>query len=392
MESFSPGHSKALTPPMGWNSWNMWGWQINEEKVRASADELVSSGMLDLGYKYLVIDDCWNSKAGRDKDDNLVPDPEKFPSGMKALADYVHSKGLMFGIYSDAAEKTCGGHIGSLGHEEQDARLFASWGVDYLKYDYCGAPNEQDVAIKRYSTMGRALENSGREILFSICEWGGRSPWLWGKDAGGSMWRVTGDVFDSWVDVWMTSGAGWWGLGVDHSIDVAASLADHGGPGRWNDLDMLIVGLKGKGQIHGGGLNFLEYQTHMNVWVMACSPLMIGCDLGSMDEDTHRLLSRKEVIAVNQDPLGIPGRRVRSQGRTEIWRKPLADGTVALMVLNRGYQGETIAVRASDLALLDTAKTMTNLWTGERTSGFTWEQEIRVLPHQSLLFRVDPRN
>lgn len=386
-----PAPTLARTPPMGWNSWNMWGWQINEEKVLKSADALVQSGLRDLGYNYLVVDDCWSVKEGRDAKGNLVPDPVKFPNGIKPLVDHAHSLGLKFGIYSDAAERTCGGHPGSLGHERQDAELWASWGVDFLKYDYCAAPNEQDVAIARYTAMGRALQATGREFLFSLCEWGGRSPWIWGRQAGGSMWRVTGDIFDSWTDVWndQGNGNGWWGLGIDRAIDVAAFLSDCGGPGGWNDLDMLIVGLKGKGQIHGTGLSFNEYQTHMSVWVMACSPLMIGCDITNMDEDTRKLLTNQEVLAVNQDPLGIPARRVRQYGSVEIWKKPLADGNVACMVINRGTKGEQVSIKAGDIGLLDEPKIARNLWTGEDSPDFGWDMNVRILPHQTLLYRVE---
>jgi len=379
----------AQTPPLGWNSWNMFGWQINEEKVRTAADALVSSGLRDLGYNYLVIDDCWSQKDRRDSNGDLIPDPEKFPNGIKPLADYCHAQGLKIGIYSDAADKTCGGYLGSYGFEEQDAALWASWEIDYLKYDYCNAPNEQEEARKRYTAMGKALHNSGRDILFSLCEWGGRSPWLWGKEAGGHQWRVSGDVFDSWVDVWVPHGPGYYGIGIDHSLDIAAFLSDYGGPGAWNDLDMLIVGLKGKGQISGGGLSFLEYQTHMSVWVMACSPLMIGCDLSKMDTETFTLLSNPEVLAINQDPLGIPARRVRRYGSCEVWKKPLADGNTAMMLINRGYSGETVSVKAGDLGLLDEPKIARNLWTGEDQADFNWDISLRVQPHQTLLYKIE---
>src|SRR6185503_13611354 len=274
----SSSNPVAATPPMGWNSWNLLGHAVGETAIRETAGALVTSGLKDCGYEYVVIDDCWSQKDGRDRNGDLVPDPQKFPGGMKALADYVHGLGLKIGIYSDAADLTCGRYPGSLGFEEQDARLWASWGFDFLKYDYCHAPADQETAIQRYSRMGEALRKTGREFLFSLCEWGGRSPHLWGRDAGGHMWRVSGDVFDSWINIWMGA---WntYGIGVDVSIDTAADLQEFGGPGGWNDLDMLVVGLKGKGQVPGGGLSFVEYQTHMSLWCMACSPLMIGCDL-----------------------------------------------------------------------------------------------------------------
>jgi alpha-galactosidase len=378
----------AARPPMGWNSWNMFGPKVSAETIRQTADVLVSSGLKECGYDYLVIDDCWSRKEGRDKNGNLVPDHPRFPDGVKPLADHCHNLGLKIGIYSDAADRTCGGYPGSFGFEEQDAALWASWGIDFLKYDYCNAPNEQEPAIERYTKMGRALKATGREILFSLCEWGGRSPWLWGREAGGSMWRVSGDVFDSWVDVWMTHGAGYYGIGVDHSLDIAAFLSDYGGPGGWNDLDMLVVGLKGKGQIEGGGLTGIEYRTHMSLWCMACSPLMIGCDIRAMDKTTAETLMNREVLAVNQDPLGIPGRRVKRYGSCEVWKKPLTDGAMAVMVVNRGHSGEDVSLKAGDIGMLDKSKTARDLWKAEERADFKWDLSLRVQPHETLLFKV----
>lgn len=378
----------ASTPPMGWNSWNMFGSRIHESSIRETADALVSSGLKDLGYDYVVIDDCWSVKSERDSDGNLVADPEKFPSGMKSLCDYVHNQGLKIGIYSDAAEKTCAGYPGSLGFEEQDASLWASWGFDFLKYDYCSAPDDQAVARARYGKMGEALRASGREFLFSMCEWGGRAPHLWGNDVGAQMWRVSGDIFDSWVDVWVSHGHGYYGLGIDGALDIANTLADWGGPGGWNDLDMLVVGLKGKGSVSGGGLSFLEYQTHMSLWCIACSPLMIGCDIRKMDTETASLLTNTEVLAVNQDPLGKPGRRVVKQGTCEIWRKPLADGSVAVALINRGSSGADVSLRASDIGLLDTRKQVRNLWKQEDVADLERHTTFRVQPHETLLFKI----
>ena len=379
----------AATPPMGWNSWNMLGSKITEAAIRETADALVSSGLRDCGYEYIVIDDCWSVKEGRDSAGNLVADPVKFPSGIKALADYVHERGFKLGIYSDAAELTCAGYPGSFGFEEQDAALWASWGIDFLKYDYCSAPTDQETARDRYGRMGAALRGTGREILFSLCEWGGRGPQLWGPEVGGQMWRVSGDVFDSWVNIWMAS---WntYGIGVDVMLDTAQDLAEYGGPGRWNDLDMLIVGLKGKGHISGGGLSFLEYQTHMSVWCMACSPLMIGCDVRTMDDETKALLTNREVLAVNQDALGIPARRVRQSEGGEVWKKPLADGSVAVALINRGAIGKEISVKASDIGLLDAPKSVRNLWKQEDLPSFTWDMSLRVEPHETILLRVKP--
>ena len=383
----APKKILAATPPMGWNSWNMFAWNIQEENIRETADALVSLGLKDCGYEYLVIDDCWSKKDGRDSNGDLVPDPGKFPNGIKALADYVHDLGLKIGIYSDAADLTCGSHPGSYGFEDQDAQLWASWGIDFLKYDYCNAPEDQASAIERYARMGEALRNSGREFLFSLCEWGGRNPHLWGKDVGGQMWRVSGDVFDSWINIWIED---WntYGIGVDVSIDLAHDLHRYGGLGGWNDLDMLVVGLKGKGQVHGGGMSTIEYQTHMSIWCLACSPLMIGCDVRNLDQETAALLMNREVLAVNQDPLGIPGWRVKQFGSCEVWKKPLSDGSLAVALLNRGSSGSDVTLKAGDIGLLDTPKMARNLWAQEDIADFKETLTQRVQPHETLLLKV----
>jgi alpha-galactosidase len=373
---------------MGWNSWNMFGHNISEASIRETADALVSSGLKDCGYGYIVIDDCWSKKDGRDKNGNLVADPQKFPNGIKALADYVHNLGFKIGIYSDAAEKTCGGYPGSYLFEEQDAQLWASWGIDFLKYDYCHAPLfDQAVAIERYTRMGEALRNTKREFLFSLCEWGNQSPHLWGRNVGGHMWRVSGDVFDSWINIWMKD---WntYGIGVDVSIDIAHDLHGYGSPGGWNDLDMLVVGLKGKGQISGGGMSFLEYQTHMSMWVMACSPLMIGCDVRKIDTETASLLMNREVLAINQDPLGKPAQRIKQIGTCEIWTKRLADSSVAVAVVNRGSRGDDLILKARDIGLLETPKLARNLWSGQDIADFKVEITQRVEPHETILLKI----
>jgi alpha-galactosidase len=377
----------AATPPMGWNSWNKFGPAVSEAVIRETADVIVSSGLKDCGYEYVVIDDCWSRKSGRDANGDLIPDPERFPNGIRPLADHVHQLGLKIGIYSDAADKTCGSYPGSFGFEEQDARLWASWGIDFLKYDYCNAPEDQAMAIDRYTRMGEALRKTGREFLFSLCEWGGRSPQLWGRKAGGHMWRVSGDVYDSWVNIWI---ADWktYAVGVDVSIDLAADLAPYGGPGGWNDLDMLVVGLKGKGQILGTGMSQIEYQTHMSMWCMACSPLMIGCDVRAMSADAAELLANREVLAVNQDPLGKPARRVKRFGCCEAWSKPLADGALAVALINRGSTGEDIRVKAGDLGLLDEPKLVRDLWAGEDVADFGPSLAQRVEPHETILLKI----
>lgn len=376
----------AATPPMGWNSWNMFGPRVSADAVCQMADTVISTGLKDCGYEYVVIDDCWSVKDHRDASGSLIPDPERFSGGIKPVADYVHSRGLKFGIYSDAAEMTCAGYPGSFGFEEQDAAMWADWGVDFLKYDYCYAPPDQATAIERYTRMGNALKKCGREILFSVCEWGGRSPHLWARQAGGQMWRATGDVIDSWVNV--LSGK-WWGLGLDASIDLAANLHEYAGPGGWNDMDMLIVGLGGKGHVPGTGCTPLEYQTQVSMWSMWCSPLMIGCDLRSMTSETAALLMNREVIAINQDELGRQAARVSKKGPLEIWRKPLANGDVALALLNRGSSGAEISFKAGEVGLLDGARgVIRDLWQQADVADFKPSYACEVQPHQTVLLRV----
>ena len=260
-------------------------------------------------------------------------------------------------------------------------------GSTFLKYDYCNAPEDQAAAIERYTRMGDALRKTGREFLFSLCEWGGRAPHVWGRKAGGHMWRVSGDVYDSWVNLWI---ADWktYAIGVDVSIDLAADLAAFGGPGGWNDLDMLIVGLKGKGQISGSGMSQIEYQTHMSMWCMACSPLMIGCDIRKLEPDTADLLLNRDVLAVNQDPLGRPARRMKRFGSCEAWAKPLADGSTAVALLNRGSRGEDVHLLAGDIGLTDEPKLARNIWAGEDIADFTKELVQRVQPHETILLKI----
>jgi alpha-galactosidase len=379
-------NSLASTPPLGWNSWNTFGPKINADAVREMAEALVSTGLKDCGYEYIVIDDCWAVKDHRDSAGDLIPDPLRFPDGMRSVADYVHSLGLKFGIYSDAAEMTCAGYPGSFGFEEQDARLWASWGVDFLKYDYCHAPPEQAAAIQRYTRMGSALQNCGREILFSVCEWGGRSPHLWARQAGGQMWRATGDVIDSWVNV--RSGS-WWGLGIDAVLDQAAALHEYAAPGGWNDMDMLVVGLNGKGHVPGVGASYLEYQTQVSMWSILCSPLMIGCDIRSMSSETAGLMMNTEVLAINQDPLGRQAARIKKTGSLEIWRKPLADGGMALALLNRGSSGAAIDFKAGEVGLLDGARgVIRDLWQHQDVADLQPAFSYEVHPHAAALLKL----
>jgi len=315
----------AVTPPMGWNSWNKFGCNVSDELVRGMADAMVKSGMKDAGYQYIVIDDCW--QVSRDAHGDIVSDPQRFPHGIKALADYVHSIGLKFGIYSDAGAKTCQGRPGALGHEYQDALMYAAWGVDYLKYDWCSTQPDQD-ARASYANIRQALDASVRPIVLSICEWGKHQPWLWGKEAGGNLWRTTGDIQDRWAGKREWKPGDCCSYGVVDIADAEAELYSFAGPGHWNDPDMLEVG--------NGGMTTTEYRAHFSLWAMLAAPLIAGNDLRNMTPEIRDILTNKEVIAVDQDPLGRQGRRVWKGGDLEVWGKQLQDGGRAVALLNRG--------------------------------------------------------
>jgi alpha-galactosidase len=288
--------------------------------------------MRDAGYQYVVIDDCW--QGDRDKAGNITADPAKFPSGIKALADYVHSKGLKFGIYTDAGTKTCAGRPGSLGHEYQDAQQYADWGVDYLKEDWCSTLPGQDTKSS-YALMRNALAATGRPIVFSICEWGSTQPWLWATPIG-NLWRATGDIQDCW-----DCKRDWGGLGFTRILDQVSEIGSFAGPGHWNDLDMLEVG--------NGGMTTEEYRVHFSMWAMLSAPLIAGNDLKNMSADTREILLNKDAIAIDQDRLGIPARRVKSESDTEVWSKQLADGSRAVALVNRGTTPKTMSVSWEDL-------------------------------------------
>jgi alpha-galactosidase len=309
----------AQTPPMGWNSWNTFACDIDEALIRATADIMVSSGMRDAGYVYVNIDDCWHGE--RDENGFIQPDPKRFPGGIKALADYVHSKGLKLGIYSDAGTKTCGGYPGSQGYEYQDALQYARWGIDYLKYDWCNT--EERNPIEAYRTMAKALLAAGRPIVLSICEWGDNKPWLWAKPIG-HLWRTTGDIINCW-DCVVNHGS-WNSHGVMRILDKQEDLRKYAGPGHWNDPDMMEVG-------NLASVN--EDRAHFAMWAMLSAPLIAGNDLRSMTEATRNILTNKEVIAVDQDALGIQGFPHKREAGIEIWFKPLADDAWAVAILNR---------------------------------------------------------
>lgn len=324
--------SLAPTPPMGWNSWNLVEDQVSDAIIREIADAMVKNGMLDAGYQYIILDDFW--VGGRDTRNNIFPDPIRFPHGMKSLADYVHSKGLKLGIYSDAAPLTCGGVTGSLGFEEQDAKTFAAWGIDYLKYDYCGAPADRLTAINRYKKMGDALRATGRPIVYAVCEWGQRQPWLWARAVGAQLWRTTWDS----RDVWQSNDSNL--TGIMEIFDQQDSLASYGGNGGWNDPDLLMVGLFGKGKSSSAngrfkGCNLTEYNTHFALWCMLAAPLIVNLDVRNMDAATASILLNKDLIAINQDKAGKQGFTIWRNQEIQVLKKELANDEVAICVFNR---------------------------------------------------------
>ena len=310
----------ALTPPMGWNSWNKFACNVSEELIRETADAMVATGMKDAGYEYIVIDDCW--QVSRDSLGFIVADPKRFPSGIKALADYVHAKGLKFGIYSCAGNKTCGGRPASRGHEYQDALSYAKWGVDYLKYDWCDTENLN--AIGAYTTMRDAMYAAGRPIVFSLCEWGNNKPELWAKEVG-HLWRTTGDIYNCFDCI--DDHGNWKAFGVMQTVDKQDGLRKNAGPGHWNDPDMLEV---------GNGMSLNESRAHFSLWCMLAAPLIAGNDLRSMNAETLSVLSNKEVIGIDQDSLGIQGFKHTAKDSVETWLKPLKNGEWAVCLLNRG--------------------------------------------------------
>ena len=363
----------ALTPPMGWNSWNKFACDVNEQVVRDTADAIVASGMRDAGYRYVVIDDCW--QAPRDSSGFITADTKKFPSGIKALADYVHSRGLKFGIYSDAGRLTCGGRPGSQGHEYQDALTYARWGVDYLKYDWCSTGDRN--AQEAYAVMADALRQSGRDIVFSMCEWGTAKPWLWAKNTG-NLWRTTGDIFDSFSK---KDPARDWAHTLLEIVDLNEPLWPFAGPGHWNDADMLEVG--------NGGMAPAEYRSHFSLWAMMASPLMAGNDIAHMDETTRSILTNKEVIAVDHDVLGVQGHRVCKDGDREVWVKPLSGGGRALLLFNRGDQPVSIRATADQLGWPSGARArIRDLWTHKDVGNWTGAFEALVEPHGVAMFRI----
>ncbi|MGI8402231.1 MAG: glycoside hydrolase family 27 protein [Gemmatimonadaceae bacterium] len=362
----SPPPRVALTPPMGWNSWNHFACDVSEALIRETADAMVTSGMRDAGYRYVVIDDCW--QVSRDPSGTIVADPQRFPHGIKALADYVHSKGLKFGIYTDAGTKTCQGRPGTLGFEQRDAQTYASWGVDYVKEDWCNAEGLN--APIQYAIFRRALDRTGRPIVLSICEWGVNQPWGWAP-AVGNLWRTTDDISDNWAS--MLS-----------NLDQSAQHSAVARPGAWNDPDMLEIG--------NGGMTPDEYRAHMSLWAMQAAPLIAGNDLRTMSAETKSILTNPEVIAVDQDSLGAQGTLVSSgPPERQVWSKPLRDGSRAVVLLNRAASSDSISVSFHRAGIHTDSATVRDLWRHVDLGRFRGSYTAVVPGHAAVMLRIGGR-
>lgn len=376
-------------PFMGWLSWNVVQGEISQSVIETVADAMVNSGLADAGYNYLVIDDLWHA-GSRSADGKPVEDPAKFPNGMKVCADYVHDKGLKFGIYSDAGNKTCAGKFGSFGYEEIDAKQYAEWDVDLLKYDYCFAPDDLETARERYKKMGDALKASGRNILLYMCEWGVREPWKWGAETGATTWRCTYDTRDGWVGVGQ-------GIGVTQSVRDMRDLWPYSGVNRFNDADMMCVGIHGTGKssndlVQGkAGMTQTEYQTQFSMWCMWASPLTLSFDLRKpISDDDMRIMANKEMIAINQDRMGQQAEFIGETDGVQIYMKDLENGDVAVAVLNMNSTAKNATIDFSKLSALKAGQAyyMRDLWAGETLSGtYTDSYSVKVAGHETKVYR-----
>lgn len=365
------------TPPMGWNSWNTFGADINEQLIFDTADKMVETGLSVLGYEYLVIDDCWALKE-RDENGRLVADPQKFPHGMKAVADYVHSKGLKFGMYSCAGYLTCAAYPGSFEYEFIDAKTFAEWGVDFLKYDYC---YHSSVIHGKYlyRRMGLALKNCGRDILFSACTWGADNTAEWIRETSANMWRSTGDVFDNWET-------------IKSIIEQQEAILPYGGAGSFNDMDMLVVGMYGKGNVGLQGLNDTQYKTHFSIWALLGSPLMIGCDVRNMNKETFDILSNEELIKINQDAdcRQVFKLSLYSGNNIKAYARNLENGDIAVGFFNLTDKKVTVKFLLDELGLpISTGKTleMHEVWNGETVTVKNGTLIKNIEAFDSLVYR-----
>ncbi len=378
---------KMPTPPMGWMTWNIYRGEISETKIKQTADVMVSSGMRDAGYNYIIIDDLW--QGTRDASGKISPNATKFPSGIKALADYVHAIGLKLGIYSDAADNTCGGAVGSLNKEVIDAQTYASWGIDYLKYDYCNAPADQATAINRYKAMADALNNSGRDMVFAACEWGDRNPWEWAAEkSNAQLWRTTWDIRDTWE----FNDGDKNHYGIMNSLDRHIGLEYYAGPNRWNDPDMMVVGLYGTGipsnAFGANGCTDREYQANMSLWAMIAAPLITSFELKTINDATKDILLNKEVIAINQDTLGDAATRIFKDGDIEVWARDLYDGGKAVAFLNRNNTvTKNISVNWSNL-FIEGSYDIRDLWKHQLVGTSNTSFNTNVLAHEVVLLKL----
>jgi alpha-galactosidase len=386
------GGAIALTPPMGWNSWNCWAGSVSDDKVRAAADAMVNSGLINHGWTYINIDDYWEYKpAAKDdptlqgpaRDDNGFINPNKRFPDMKALTDYVHSKGLKIGLYSSPGPLTCGGCIASYQHEDQDAQRWAEWGFDYVKYDWCSygkiasKPPTLDEMKKPYQVMRASLDKQPRDILFSFCQYGMGNVWEWGAETGGNCWRTTGDITDTWGSL---SNIGFHQNG--HEI--------YAGPGHWNDPDMLIVGYVGwSANLHPTRLTPDEQYTHISLWCLLSSPLLIGCDMTRFDDFTLNLLTNDEVLAVNQDPLGKPAGQISNKNYAQVWARDLEDGSKAVGLFNLDDDPQEVTAKWSDLKI-DGKRIVHDLWRQKDVGEFSDEYKATVPPHGVVLVKIAP--
>lgn len=401
LSSESPGAANpqadstvAPTPPMGWNSWNTFGKNIDQTMLRQVVDAIVSSGMKDAGYTYVTVDDGWQLRT-RDAQGNLQHDPNRFPDGMKELGNYIHSKGLKFGIYTSAGVKTCQRLEGSYGHEEQDVRQFASWGVDFVKVDWCCTRPDYLLDEERkcpgehapdYGTTGQkelyqrwhiAISNVGRPIVLSICEWGIGKPWLWGAETG-NMWRTTQDILPC-----RACKKSWWGLGWEHILDQQVGLERYSSVGHWNDPDMLVVGVKDLSNVDG--------RAHFSFWSLLAAPLIAGNDPRAMSKETKEILTNAEVIAVNQDPLGIQGKRIRRSGSAEIWIRQLSNQSFAVILFNRSAQSRKIRLTYGDLGVPSgNDYEIRDLWEKRDLGHFAGEYLRQVPPYDVVMLKITP--
>jgi alpha-galactosidase len=353
----------ALTPPMGWNSWNHFGCNVSDSLIRQTADAMAASGMRDAGYRYVVIDDCW--QVSRDARGTIVADPVRFPHGIKALADYVHGRGLKFGIYTDAGTKTCQGRPGTYGYEDQDARTYAAWGVDYVKEDWCNASGLD--ATTQYTKFRDALAKAGRPIVFSICEWGSNHPWEWAPRVG-NLWRTTDDIEDRWASMLA-------------NLDQSGQHSTAEKPGAWNDPDMLEVG--------NGGMTDDEYRAHLSLWAIMAAPLIAGNDVRAMSAATKAILLNPEVLAVDQDSLGKQGIIVwEPVPELQVWAKPLRDGSKAVALLNRSSKADTITAYFSRAGIRTDSATVHDLWSHSEVGRFKGKYSTVVRSHSAAMLRL----